>query len=223
MYARPSQHNRRPRRADATMANVQNEITPAIAAPHNSRRRPAENEGSSAFLSEQQRADWPAIPERTRPDALRHRAARQRAPVLNSASPSAQPLPPPAASQQSFVDTWSRAAGADRAETWLRDAGGRVGDAAQDAAAAEGRAGQGAEAAARTHRRFTPAMRIPCLTTVHRITRPITQQRELILTHDLIGRLIDRLSSEHSSNMHAAVPDLVNGVISMELLLLAQV
>ncbi|KZP17808.1 hypothetical protein FIBSPDRAFT_864411, partial [Athelia psychrophila] len=46
-------------------------------------------------------------------------------------------------------------------------------------------------------------MRLTCLTT-----------RELILTQDLIGRLIDRLSSEHSSNMHAAVPELVNGVIS---------
>ncbi|KZP10852.1 hypothetical protein FIBSPDRAFT_872180 [Athelia psychrophila] len=57
-------------------------------------------------------------------------------------------------------------------------------------------------------------MRLTCLTTVHRITRLITQQRELILTQDLIGRLIDRLSSEHSSNMHAAVPELVNGVIS---------
>ncbi|KZP10834.1 hypothetical protein FIBSPDRAFT_872157 [Athelia psychrophila] len=37
-------------------------------------------------------------------------------------------------------------------------------------------------------------MRLTCLTTVHRITRLITQQRELILTQDLIGRLIDRFS-----------------------------
>ncbi|KZP17814.1 hypothetical protein FIBSPDRAFT_607638 [Athelia psychrophila] len=93
-------------------------------------------------------------------------------------------LPPPlaAASRQSFVDAKSRAAGADRAEAWHRDGGGRVGDGAQDPAAGEGEgrtvhgdAGQGAEAAARTHRCFTPAMRLTCLTTVHRITRLITQ------------------------------------------------
>ncbi|KZP17844.1 hypothetical protein FIBSPDRAFT_864473, partial [Athelia psychrophila] len=33
-------------------------------------------------------------------------------------------------------------------------------------------------------------MRLTCLTTVHRITHLITQQRELILTQDFVGRLI---------------------------------
>ncbi|KZP17840.1 hypothetical protein FIBSPDRAFT_933774 [Athelia psychrophila] len=162
------------------MANAQSGITPAIAAPHDSRWRLAENKGPSvplllsiltsaflsgrrqAFLSEQKRTGWPSLPERTRPDPRRHRAARQRVPVFSLAS-----------------TTCGR-----RVAAVLRrrkvTGGGRVGDEAQDPAAGEGRAVHGgaghmAEAAARTHRRFTPAMRLARLTIVHRITRLITQ------------------------------------------------
>ncbi|KZP10842.1 hypothetical protein FIBSPDRAFT_937803 [Athelia psychrophila] len=151
-------------------------------------RRPAENEGSSiplflsiltsaflsgrrqAFLSEQQRADWPAIPERTRPDALRPRAAHQRAPVLSSAS----------------ITSSGRVAAAMELRTQEQEKVARF-------MAARGREQkQQGELA------------------VHRITRLIAQQRGLALTQDSIGRLIDPRSSEHSSNMHAAAPELVH-------------
>ncbi|KZP16009.1 hypothetical protein FIBSPDRAFT_895362 [Athelia psychrophila] len=56
---------------------------------------------SPLCLSEQRRT-WPVLPECTRADALRHKTARQRAPALSSASTLA------AASQQPFVETWSR-------------------------------------------------------------------------------------------------------------------
>ncbi|KZP10861.1 hypothetical protein FIBSPDRAFT_937810 [Athelia psychrophila] len=149
-------------------------------------------------------------------DAPRHRAALAR--TLRARNQALDPASTfqPSHRSASFVGAQSRAADADRAKLWHRDGDGRVRNEGQDAAAgADGAAhrsvGQGAEAAARgtlfepgreapPYSQLTGASPQPCVSSVNRVTRLITQQRAPVLTQ------ID---------IHAAVPELVKGVLSM--------